>query len=218
MVGNPAIAWLPISRNVAQLIFYAGTMDSGKSTLALQAHHNQQVRGRRGLVLTRLDRAGDTVISSRLGISVPAVSVADEMDLFALAKRAVEGDGLHYMVCDEVQFYSPLQVEQLADVVDHFDVEVLAFGILTDFRSRMFPATARLVELADRIITPAVPALCWCGKSATHQARLVNGVMMMMGETVVVGDVASEGSGTGDEVVYVVLCRAHYRSGAVSPA
>jgi len=203
---------------MSQLIFYAGTMDSGKSTLALQAHHNQQARGRRGLILTKLDRAGDATISSRLGISAPALSVDDQIDIFALVKNSIEHEGeFHYMVCDEVQFYSPLQVEQLADVVDHFNVEVLAFGILTDFRSRMFPATARLVELADRIMTPAVPALCWCGKPATHQARLVNGIMMTMGETIVVGDVVNDESSAEDEVAYMVLCRAHYRSGTVSP-
>ena len=71
-----------------QLIFYAGTMDSGKSTLALQAHHNQQARERRGLVLTKLDRAGDAVISSRLGISSPAVSVSDDSELYELAKSS----------------------------------------------------------------------------------------------------------------------------------
>lgn len=198
-----------------QLIFYAGTMDSGKSTLALQAHHNQQARERRGLILTKLDRAGDAVISSRLGISSPAVSVSDDSDLYELAKSSLGDWGvLHYLVCDEVQFYRPEQIDQLADIVDKLGVEVLAFGILTDFRSRLFPATARLVELADRIVTPAVPALCWCGKTATHQARLVNGKMVRTGETVVVGDVAGE-TASEAEVVYVVLCRAHYRSGDV---
>lgn len=199
---------------MAQLVFYAGTMDSGKSTLALQAHHNQQARNRRGLVLTKLDRAGDTVISSRLGISAPALSVSDDSDLFALAQEAQASAGvLHYMVCDEVQFYLPEQIEQLADVVDRLGVEVLAFGILTDFRSRLFPATARLVELADRMLTPAVPALCWCGRPATHQARVVNGEMVMTGDTVVVGDVEGDvSSPEASVVVYVVLCRGHYRS------
>lgn len=203
------------SVSMAELIFYAGTMDSGKSTLALQAHHNQQARGRRGLLLTKLDRAGDAVVSSRLGISAPALSVSDESDLFELARAALTAnDALHYIVCDEVQFYRPEQVDQLADVADKLGVEVLAFGILTDFRARLFPATARLVELADRMVTPAVPALCWCGKAATHQARLVNGEMVRTGETVVVGDVAGE-TASGAAVVYVVLCRAHYRSGDV---
>ena len=54
---------------MAELVFWSGTMDCGKSTLALQIDHNHRARGRRGLIFTRLDRAGDHVLSSRLGLS-----------------------------------------------------------------------------------------------------------------------------------------------------
>ncbi len=66
---------------MAELIFYAGTMDCGKSTLALQMDFNHSARGRSGVVLTRLDRAGESVLSSRLGLSVTAVEVHDDLDL-----------------------------------------------------------------------------------------------------------------------------------------
>ena len=64
---------------MAELIFYAGTMDCGKSTLALQTDHNHSSRGRAGVVFTRLDRAGESVLSSRLGLEVPAVEVDEEL-------------------------------------------------------------------------------------------------------------------------------------------
>ena len=66
---------------MAELVFFAGTMDCGKSTLALQTDHNHASRGRAGLVFTRLDRAGDSVLSSRLGLKVPAVEVDAALDL-----------------------------------------------------------------------------------------------------------------------------------------
>ena len=66
---------------------------------------------------------------------------------------------------------------------------MFAFGILTDFRSQLFPGSARLVELADRMHVLQVEALCWCGKRATHNARTENGVMVVEGEVIVVGDV-----------------------------
>lgn len=69
----------------------------------------------------------------------------------------------------------------------------------------MFPGSARLVELADRVNTLQVEALCWCGARATHNARTVGGVMVVEGEQVVVGDVAP-----GAEVAYEVLCRRHH--------
>ena len=66
---------------------------------------------------------------------------------------------------------------------------MFAFGILTDFRTVLFPGSARLVELADRMNVLQVEALCWCGKRATHNARTENGVMVVEGEVIVVGDV-----------------------------
>ena len=82
---------------------------------------------------------------------------------------------------------------------------MFAFGILTDFRTRLFPGSQRLVELADRVQVLQVEALCWCGERATHNARTVDGVMVVEGEQVVVRRHHS------DEVVaYEVLCRRHY--------
>jgi len=84
-------------------------------------------------------------------------------------------------------------------------IDVFAFGILTDFRTSLFPGSARLVELADRVNTLQVEALCWCGARATHNARTSGGVMVVEGEQVVVGDVAA-----GAEIAYEVLCRRHH--------
>ena len=54
-------------------------------------------------------------------------------------------------------------------------------------------ASARLVELADRVNVLQVEALCWCGKRATHNARTENGEMVTEGDVIVVGDVDDEG-------------------------
>ena len=88
---------------------------------------------------------------------------------------------------------------------------MFAFGILTDFRTKLFPGSPRLVELADRMNVLQVEALCWCGKRATHNARTVNGEMVIEGEVVVVGDVESAGRRAPPEVGYEVLCRQHHR-------
>ena len=79
---------------------------------------------------------------------------------------------------------------------------MFAFGIITDFRTRLFPGSRRLVELADKVQVLQVEALCWCGERATHNARTVNGEMVVEGEQVVVGDTFS-----ADAVAYEVLCR-----------
>jgi len=120
------------------------------------------------------------------------------------------GARVDYLICDEAQFYAPAQVDQLARVVDELQVDVFAFGILTDFRTRLFPGSARLVELADRTHVLQVEALCWCGKRATHNARTENGEMVTEGDVIVVGDV-DDADHEPAEVAYEVLCRQHHR-------
>ena len=197
---------------MAELQFFTGTMDSGKSTLALQTNHNHAARGRVGRIYTSRDRAGEAVVSSRLGLAHEAVEVPADYDFWAsVVQTLTRGGRIDYLVCDEVQFYTADQVDQLARIVDELQIDVFAFGILTDFRTTLFPGSARLVELADRMHVLQVEALCWCGKRATHNARTENGVMVTEGDVVVVGDVADDESGAVPEVGYEVLCRQHHR-------
>lgn len=217
---------------MAALVFFTGTMDSGKSTLALQMDHNQAARGRSGLIFTSHDRAGTATLSSRLGLQVPAIEVTPDLDLWGYVVGLLQrGARVDYLICDETQFYTTAQVDQMARMVDELRIDVLAFGLLTDFRTRLFDGSARLVELADRVQTLQVEALCWCGERATHNARSIGGVMVLEGEQVVMGDMRSDvrpagvddgyggsggaggqdGPGGLDEVTYEVLCRRHHR-------
>ncbi|GAA4128842.1 thymidine kinase [Nocardioides fonticola] len=206
---------------MAELHFFTGTMDSGKSTLALQTNHNHAARGRVGQIFVTRDRAGKGLLSSRLGLTHEAREVDGD---FAFWRHVVDlltrGQRVDYLICDEAQFYTAAQIDDLAKIVDELQIDVFAFGILTDFRTQLFPGSARLVELADRMHTLQVEALCWCGKRATHNARTENGVMVTEGDVIVVGDV----EGTDDpgqpklpaseaetDVAYEVLCRQHHR-------
>jgi thymidine kinase len=190
-----------------ELVFFSGTMDCGKSTLALQIEHNRSARGLTGMIFTRDDRAGEGKLSSRLGLVTDAVEVEDGQDLYAyLVDHLSRGGRADYVIADEAQFLVPEQIDQLARVVDDLHLDVYAFGITTDFRSKLFPGSQRLVELADRVEVLQVEALCWCGARATHNARTVNGEMVVEGAQVVVGDVNQ-----ADDVGYEVLCRRHHR-------
>ncbi|HQV57368.1 MAG TPA: thymidine kinase, partial [Ilumatobacteraceae bacterium] len=153
---------------MAILKFSFGTMGSGKSTLALQIHFNLASRDLYGLLLTKLDREGAQV-TSRLGVAAEAVEVTPDMDLYQLA---VNHWPLHYLVCDEAQFYSTEQCDQLARVVDELSVDVFAFGLITDFRGELFEGTKRMLEIADERVEMQVEARCWCGARATHNARI----------------------------------------------
>jgi thymidine kinase len=196
---------------MATLRFSFGTMGSGKSTVALQIHHNLADRDLYGLLLTSLDREGQQV-TSRLGVAAPAIDVSEDVDLYALALAHWP---LHYLVCDEAQFFSAEQCDQLGRVVDDLEVDVYAFGLITDFRGQLFDGTRRLLELADERNPLQVEARCWCGARATHNARVVNGDVVFEGETVVVGDTRDPTTPPlfGDTVRYELLCRRHFRDG-----
>lgn len=196
---------------MAELVFFTGTMDCGKSTLALQMDHTHSARGRQGLLFTQHDRSGEAVLSSRLGLTKPALEVTEDLDLWEMVVGQVtQGRRVDYLICDEAQFYSPAQVEQLARLVDEMGVDVFAFGITADFRTELFPGSRRLIELADRTQQLQVEALCWCGRSATVNARVVDGVMVVEGEQVVVGDVHGDAGQPASVVEYETLCRRHY--------
>ncbi|MEM7093513.1 MAG: thymidine kinase [Actinomycetota bacterium] len=190
----------------ARLKFFFGTMGSGKSTQALQIRHNLATRGLQVLLTTQLDRESGRV-SSRLGVSAEAQLVTSETDLFELARDHRDQDGLDALVCDEAQFYSPTQIEQLAFVVDLLGVDVFAFGLLTSFQGELFPGTQRLLELADERSELQVEARCFCGSRATHNARIVDGRQVYAGELKVVGDTTDRSEAS---VAYELRCRYHW--------
>ncbi|WP_327257708.1 thymidine kinase [Streptomyces sp. NBC_01244] len=191
--------------------------------MALQIAHNRDARGLQGVIFTRDDRAGEGKLSSRLGLVTEAVEAPEGMDLYAyLVAQISQGGKADYVIVDEAQFLAPAQIDQLARIVDDLGLDVFAFGITTDFRTKLFPGSQRLIELADRLEQLQVEALCWCGARATHNARTIGGEMVVEGAQVIVGDV----NRPAEEIGYEVLCRRHHRkrmtsasahAGALSP-
>ena len=207
----------------AHLTFFHGPMDCGKSTLALQVDHNQSRQGRHGLLVTQGDRSAAPRISSRVGLSRAAIEIGPVTDLRLLVRdRWADGRRVDYLIVDEAQFLTAGQVDQLAELVDESHVDVYAFGLTTDFRTRLFPGTKRLLEVADTTQRVQVEVLCWCGLPGLLNARVVDGTMVRSGETVVVADTApaepaaDDGSGS-PAVRYQVLCRRHYVRGELGP-
>lgn len=189
---------------------YGGPMRAGKSGLALQLSFNRRSSGRPGLLLTFWDRGGEGLLSSRLGISAAATEISAATDLAALVAAEVPAGG--FVIVDEAQFLTEEQVEQLAWAADELRVDIDCFGIITDFRSRLFPGTARLIELADAVVSLQVEVVCWCGRPGRQNARIVEGHVARDGPQVAVGDTTHTSS-----VTYQVLCRRHWRNGDVGP-
>ncbi len=202
----------------AHLVFFHGPMDCGKSTLALQVDHNQSRQGRHGLLLTQGDRSAAPQISSRVGLVREAREFGSDTDLRLIVReRWAQGHRVDYLIVDEAQFLTGTQVEQLAELVDDSHVDVYAFGLTTDFRTRLFTGTQRLLELADEVQRVQVQVLCWCGLPALLNGRVVEGSLVREGATVVVADTAPSGAAEDGPVHYQVLCRRHHARGQLGP-
>jgi thymidine kinase len=185
--------------------------------------HNQSRQGRHGLLVTQGDRSAAPQISSRVGLSREAVEIDAVTDLRLLVRdRWADGHRVDYLIVDEAQFLTAGQVDSLAELVDESHVDVYAFGLTTDFRTRLFPGTQRLLEVADVVQRVQVEVLCWCGLPGLLNARVVDGTMVRSGETVVVADTAPTAVPEDDAlpspaVRYQVLCRRHYVRGELGP-
>ena len=203
----------------AHLKFFYGPMDCGKSTLALQIDHNHARQGRHGLLLTTYDRSGGPTITTRVGLSRDAIEITPDTDVRAIVRAEWSaGRPLDYLIVDEAGFLEPKHVDQLAELVDDWHVDVYCFGLATDFRTLMLPGAKRLFELADELTPVHVEVLCWCGRPGQLNARVVDGRVVREGDTVVVADTAApEGSAAPAHVHYQVLCRIHHRHGDLGP-
>jgi thymidine kinase len=208
----------------AQLKFFYGPMDCGKSTLALQIDHNQARQGRRGLRLVRYDRSGGASITTRVGLAQEAIEVEDDTDIRVLVRdHWATGQHVDYLIVDEAGFLTATHVDQLAELVDDWHVDVYCFGLITDFRTRLLPGAQRLVELADELEPVHVEVLCWCGRPGRLNARVVDGRVVREGDTVVVADTAPGTAPDAEATLadttlhqathYQVLCRTHHRRG-----
>lgn len=182
---------------MAKLYFRYGTMDSAKTLNLLAVAHNYRKQGKRVLLVKpRTDtRFGETMIASRSGLSAEADLVIDEDT--RLDPRAFEG--VDCVLVDEAQFLAPAVIDDLRRITIRPGVPVICYGLRTDYRTRLFPGAARLMELADAI--EEVKVTCQvCTRKATCNLRLVDGRAALDGPTVQIG---------GDEQ-YVPVCWRHW--------
>ncbi|MFR6103089.1 MAG: thymidine kinase [Christensenellales bacterium] len=184
---------------MAKLYFRYGAMGSSKTANAIMVRHNYLERGQRVLMLKpRLDnRDGETMIASRSGLRCHCHFIED-LDRFNVRDYDC-------LIVDEAQFLTRAQVERLVRVVDIDNVPVIAYGLRCDFRNELFEGSQWLLAWADTI--EEVKTICWCGKKAVCNARVVDGKVAREGEQIVLGGSES----------YVSLCRRHWAQGKLGP-
>jgi len=170
---------------MAKLYFYYSVMDGGKSAHLIMQVHKLRNKGYDVLALKpRRDTRDYGVIKSRaLQTEVEAMLIDENTDVFELVKN-ISPD---YVFVDEVNFLSEQNVEDLARIVDELDVPVFGYGLLTDYKSRLFEGSKRMMELADSRREMQSPC-DHCQRKATMHLHKVNGEYVFEGESIKVGD------------------------------
>lgn len=191
---------------IAKLYFRYGTMGSAKTALLLTTAYNFEERGLKYLCMKPVVDTRDkkNVIHSRIGIERECKWIYAETNLYEMMKHLIEVDlqeSPSWVLVDEAQFLSAEQVDQLAAVVDDFGVNVICYGLRTDFKGHLFDGSKRLFEMADTI--DEVKSTCTCGRKTIMNARIdSNGDIITEGEQVEIG---------GNDR-YVACCRKCWRN------
>ncbi len=175
-------------------------MGSSKTANALMVRYNYIEKGKKVVLLKPRceDRDGENVIKSRIGLEEPCEFAEDFLASYS-------GAPYDCIIVDEVQFLASEVIDKLSDLVDEHNITVICYGLRTDFQSHLFPGAKRLMELADDI--EQIKTICWCGKRAHFNARILDGEMVTEGEQVQIGSNES----------YTALCRKHYKERMIEP-
>ena len=181
---------------MAKLYFRYGSMNSGKTALLLQAVHNYEEQGMKVIVgKPSKDTKGDQHLVSRIGLKRKVdYAFKPEDDIYKyMEKQSIK---VSCLFIDEAQFLEPEQVDQLMKVVVKLNIPVICYGLRTDFQTKGFPGSTRLLEIAHTI--EEMKTICTCGKKAMFNARKVNGHFTIQGD-----QVAIDGE---NKVTYEPLC------------
>ena len=188
---------------MAKLYFKYGAMGSSKTAQALITKYNYEENDLKvWLLKPSADvRDGATILRSRIGLEAEVEVIAPDADIFERFLRKKSGN-CDVIIVDECQFLSEAQIDQLRAIVDEHNIPVMCFGLRTDFQTKLFPGSRRLMEVADTI--QEIKTICDCGAKATVNARIDGeGHIVTQGAQVVLGGNDS----------YIAMCHKCYVRG-----
>ena len=177
---------------MSKFYFKFSPMEAGKSAMLLIEAYNFEKRNINILCMKPSidNRESIDKISSRIGIEKECFVIYPNYDIYAIVKKIISlnenNNKLQWILVDESQFLTSEQVEQFRAIVDDFDINVMCYGLRTDFQTHLFEGSRRLFELADDI--DELKISCSCGRKAIFNARFnENGELVVNGEQILIG-------------------------------
>ena len=152
---------------MAELVFKYGTMGSGKSLHLLSTAKQLKSRGIKYMLLKSVfDTRDSGVIKSRFQIEEPCITLEYNGSIYPY----IDNKDIKFILVDEAQFLNTFQVDELAYLVDKYNINVICYGLRTDYLNHLFEGSKRLFEIADRI--EELSSYCECGNKNITNARL----------------------------------------------
>ena len=177
---------------MSKFYFKFSPMEAGKSAMLLIEAYNFEKRNINILCMKPSidNRESIDKISSRIGIEKECFVIYPNYDIYAIVKKIISlnenNNKLQWILVDESQFLTSEQVEQFRAIVDDFDINVMCYGLRTDFQTHLFEGSKRLFELADDI--DELKISCSCGRKAIFNARFnENCELVANGEQILIG-------------------------------
>lgn len=161
---------------MSKLYFRYWAMWAWKSAELISTYYNYQNKWMDALVLNfKLDnRFGESVIWSRSWAKINSITFDWETNLKELLEEKIDKNkNIRCILIDESQFLKSDQVDDLARILFKYNFPIICFGLKSDFQSNLFEWSKRLLELAHDI--QELKTVCWCGRKATMNVRIVNG-------------------------------------------
>lgn len=192
---------------MSKLYFIQSPMNGSKSALLLMKAHSFEERGIPFICMKPSidNREGVDFIYSRIGIKRECITIDPDDNIFNIVNDIIalidktNAKLLQWILVDECQFFTAKQIEQLTKIVDDLGINVMCYGLRTDFNTHLFEGSKRLLELADDI--DEIKISCSCGRKAIINARVNDdGYVITDGEQILIG---------GNNR-YIPLCRKCY--------
>ena len=183
-----------------KLYFRYGTMGSGKSNKILQVAYNYDERGMKVFLgKPSIDTKGNDQVVSRIGISRKIDKLIDKnLDIYKYIKE--NENKYQCILIDESQFLTEKQVDQLLKITINLDIPVICYGLRTNFLTKSFEGSKRLLEIAHTI--EEEKTICDCGSKTLFNLRKINGKVDLHGEEVQID--------TNESIEYIGLCAKCY--------
>jgi thymidine kinase len=169
---------------MAKLYFRYGTVGSAKTLNLLAVAHSYGQQNKQVFVIKpALDnRFGEWVVKSRAGLEREADLLVEPDTRLDPAQYK----GVHCILVDEAQFLSSQVIDQLRRFASELDIPVICYGLRSDFRTKLFEGSQRLLELADEI--SEIKTTCYfCNRRALFNLKLLNGQPTLEGPSVELG-------------------------------